>query len=592
MPGLRSACALSLGVALLGCCWDVGLWCADADPAPQSESDTIRGTVLNSLTHGPVGRALVYSSDNRFATLTDSAGHFEFKVPVSKAERKSEGPVEVTQEGPVVVSGEGLFPQTALVLMARKPGFLSEETSVAPFRGLGGTLNAPTAPVSPGQKEVMIYLVPGALIVGHVTVTDSDSAQRVQVEIYRRQIQDGRARWTSAGRLTTWSDGQFRFSELYPGTYKLFTHELMDRDPLTSNPRGPLYGYPPVYFPGANNFAVGSAIQLRAGVTFNADLSPSRRKYYPVDIAVANVAEGEPVGVDVSAGGREGPGYSLGYNPRVQKIQGWLPDGTYTVKVSTYGPASEPGSAEISVQGAAATGYTMTLIPGASIRVNVAEEFTSTEGSGAQEGSAGGPARYVQVSLEPADEFEQRGHFGGVSSRQPGAAENELLTLEHVKPGRYWVRVNSGRGFAASIKCGDTDLLHHPLLVPPGGLRDPIELALRDDGAQVDGLIVESVPTIPGTQPSPAAPTAYIYLIPSPDSTGQFKEVGASPDGRFSLQQIPPGDYQVLAFDREQTELEYRNEGAMRKYESLGQDVRLVPGQDAHLQLHLITGSE
>jgi hypothetical protein len=46
-----------------------------------SRQNIVHGTVVNAVTHEPVGRALVYSSDNRFATLTDGEGHFQFTVP-------------------------------------------------------------------------------------------------------------------------------------------------------------------------------------------------------------------------------------------------------------------------------------------------------------------------------------------------------------------------------------------------------------------------------------------------------------------------------------------------------------------------------
>ena len=114
---------------------------------------------------------------------------------------------------------------------------------------------------------------------------------------------------------------------------------------------------------------------------------------------------------------------------------------------------------------------------------------------------------------------------------------------------------------------------------------------MRDDGAQIEG-VVESVSPVPGSSRTPAAQPPHIYLIPSPDSTGQFREVLASPDGTFSLAQIPPGDYQVLAFDRPQPELEYRSQEAMRKYESREQEIRLLPGQNARLRVHMILGSE
>ena len=576
MPGLRSFRALSLGVALLCCCWDVGPLGANASPSPE-KSDTVGGTVLNSVTHRPVGRALVYSQDNRFATLTDSAGHFEFKVPSSEAEGRSEGPIPSASPLGTSPAGEASPP---IFVMARKPGFLSDP-------------NTPATQLNPGQKDVTIYLTPEALIVGRVTLAGADSPERVQVEIYRRQVRDGRARWTSAGTFRTWSNGEFRFPELSPGTYKLFTQEVMDRDPLTFNPRGQLYGYPPWYFPGANSFAAGSPIQLTAGMTFDADLTPRRREYYPVDVGITNAPEGVGVGVEVSAGGQGGPGYSLGYNPQARKIQGFLPDGTYTVEVSTFGQPGETGIAYISVKGAAATGYAVTLAANASISVNATEEFTSAEGAGDGLQSLGGGnpgrARSLQVMLEPADEFGPGGSAAPL--RQPSGPEDESLILENVKPGRYWVHVDSARGFAASIKCGETDLVRHPLVVPAGGTTDPIEVTLRDDGAGIEGA-VENVPAVPGSSRTPAAQPPHIYLIPSPDSTGQFREAWASPDGTFSLAQIPPGDYQILAFDRPQPELEYRNEEAMRKYESREQEIRLLPGQNARLRVHMILGSE
>src|SRR5271163_3212417 len=46
-------------------------------PRPNS----IRGTVINGVTHEPIGRALVYTQDNRFAAWSDSDGHFEYPLP-------------------------------------------------------------------------------------------------------------------------------------------------------------------------------------------------------------------------------------------------------------------------------------------------------------------------------------------------------------------------------------------------------------------------------------------------------------------------------------------------------------------------------
>ena len=51
----------------------------------EKPADTIRGIVINSVTKEPVGRALVFSPDNRFATMTDSEGRFEFTLTTNDA---------------------------------------------------------------------------------------------------------------------------------------------------------------------------------------------------------------------------------------------------------------------------------------------------------------------------------------------------------------------------------------------------------------------------------------------------------------------------------------------------------------------------
>jgi hypothetical protein len=51
---------------------------------------------------------------------------------------------------------------------------------------------------------------------------------------------------------------------------------------------------------------------------------------------------------------------------------------------------------------------------------------------------------------------------------------------------------------------------------------------------------------------------------------------------------LPPGAYRVLAFERPQSELEYRNAEALQPYDGKGPVVRLVGGQTEHLRLPLI----
>jgi hypothetical protein len=181
------------------------------------------------------------------------------------------------------------------------------------------------------------------------------------------------------------------------------------------------------------------------------------------------------------------------------------------------------------------------------------------------------------------------------------------LVIENVQPGRYWVRVNSSRGYAASVRSGNIDLQHEPLVVASGGSTSPIEITMRDDTGQIDGMVEGITPAataalnvsantgdsgfFAGPRAMSAAP-ARVYCVPLADSSGQFTEVWVSPDGSFSSPPLPPGAYRVLAFDRPQSELEYRNPEAMQAYEAKGPVVRLVSGRTEHLRLQLISTSE
>jgi len=577
---------------------------AQSTQAEEKPADTIRGVVINSVTHEPIGRTLVYSPDNRFATMTNSEGRFEFTPaqPEDGNENKSVPANSTTTTtcvaGACTTYSSNRGQSRPSQLMARKPGFLDDPNGIQNLSQ------------EPAGKEVTISLTPEALVVGRVVLPSSEPSDEIQLEIYRRQVQDGRAHWVLTTSVSTRSNGEFRFAELSAGSYKLLTREQLDRDPLTFDPRGQLYGYPPVYFPNATDFAAAQTIQLTAGQIFQADISLVKHAYYPIKVAVANAGENaRGLGIVVSAQGHRGPGYALGYNNRDQMIEGLLPDGNFTLEAASFGANAASGQLNISVKGAAVEGSRMTLVPDGAISVSVQEEFTSNENTGSEHvvTRPAGPRRNVYVRLEPADDFGQE---RGAGMRNASGPTDDSLAIEGVQPGRYWVRVDASRGFVASVTSGTTDLHHHLLVVGAGGSSAPIEITLRDSTAELDG-IVEGMPAADAS--SSASPTAspgtavvrfgsarfaapdgsfgHVYCVPLPDSSGEFKDIGVAPDGKFGPRDLSPGTYRVLAFDHRE-ELEYRDPEAMRAYDAKGLLVRLVAGQKEHLQLPLIVNSE
>ena len=553
--------------------------------APQAKpADRISGVVINSVTREPVARALVVSEGETFATMTDNSGRFEF-VFASGGDQ--------TANGPGLPAPGNIRPrERPYILTARKPGYLN-----------GQSQQPSSAQRVIDGKEMEIALVPEALIVGHVALPTSEAPDSIEVELFQRQVRDGRAHWVSVRTQSTRSDGEFRFAELPAGTYKLLTHELREEDPKLSGPGAQVYGYAPVYFPNASGFSSAGTIELTPGKTAHANLSLVRQPYFPVIVPVTNVPSGRGFGLDVSVLGPGGPGYSLEYDNQKEAIVGMLPNGSYRLQAFAFGEAGFTGEANITVHGGA-EGTVLPLSAAPSIAVHMKDQFTweATRHKTMATDPAGQviPEQRifdVRVTLEPVDDFGPQQQMGSTPASMN--QQTPVMHIEHVAPGRYWVQVYATHGYVASVTGGGVDLRHHPLVVPSGGSVPSIEVTLRDDSAIIEG-VVEGASSLTG----PGAPislgpygsggasssdsSARLYFIPLPDSAGRFTEQNVRQDGKFSIS-LPPGDYRVLAFPQVQPNLEYENPVAMRAYDGKGQVVRLTGGQKEHLQLQLVS---
>ncbi len=528
------------------------------DQTPDTHpSSTISGTVVNSVTREPIGRALVYTADERYAALTDDHGHFELTV----AEQPS---------APGVVG----MSTAQNILQVRKPGFLK---IAGPRAGTSAV---------PGQSDLTLKLIPEGLIVGRVKFPSAEAADRVQVALYRREVREGFARWEQSAQTTTRADGEFRFADLRAGEYKLFSLESTERDPLTAVPNGPVFGFPPRYFAAARDFASADTVHVNAGESFTTEIAPERLKYYDVRVPVVSADPNPPRGIQVSvyAQGHRGPGFALGYDPNQRAIRGSLPNGTYTVEATSFQPGAATGVANITVANGPVNAPPLTMAPNVSIEINVRQDLPAGDNPAA--------ASSPYVTLESAEDVTLEN-----GSRDTYQSDNNPPVLAGVGPGRYWVEVHptaSGM-YAASVASAGKDLLRTPLVVPYGASVAPIDITVRYDSAEIDatlegaanGSAARAVVSTgrsnrfqPGTGPS-------VYCIPLDSDGGVAREFSPQFDGTYVLPQLPPGEYRILAFDTPQ-ELEYRNPAAMRAYESKGQVVHVTPGQKLQVQLQPI----
>ncbi len=295
--------------------------------------------------------------------------------------------------------------------------------------------------------------------------------------------------------------------------------------------------------------------------------------------------------VEVSREGHDGPGFSLGYDFRDGSIGGTLPDGNYSVKVVSAGGTGMTGTANVSVHGGPAAGGPLVMVPGATIRVRVNEEFSRGQEKGAAAWFGGhsvqGP-QSVQVTLIPAEEFDNQQQYAGQPPQAP-TADDDALVIENVPPGKYRVAAQpSQTGYVASMRCGDTDVQHSNLEVGAGATMPPIEITMRDDGADVNGTVIEMAEQNRGkatpTVWQPTAP-AVVYFVPVRERA-DVREAWVQFNGDFELRQLAPGTYRVLPFDRPKPNLEFTNEEAMARYDA--QVITVAPGQKEHLRVSFL----
>lgn len=556
------------------------------------DGGSIRGIVVNSVTQTPIDHALVSSPDNRMATLTNSEGRFEFTIA---KESDSEGAFDSNAAS----GGQSGVLRRSYSFVARKPGYLSDPNR----QGNNVQINS--------SKDVTLSLIPEAVIAGTVALPTAEAPDSITLQLFRRQVQDGRARWVLAGGARSRSDGQFRFADLSAGTYKLLTAELLDTDPIYFDPvvsglrsdpfaegaRGPLFGYPPVYYQSALDFETASPIQLSAGQTQIVNLSLVKQTYYRVKVPVIVPGADDSGGLSVEVyAGHKGPGFSLGYNQLHHAVAGMLPNGTYTIEVTSFRANGLTGMQTITVKGAPVEGPGIVLAPNGLIPINVKEEFTSADHTGTYTFSRNGktsvlngPRRYLHVTLEPADDY---GTGRTVSLRDPTGPQDEALFIEGAPAGKYWVQVLSSSGYPASIRSGNLDLQHQPLVVGVGGAASPIEITMRDDTGEISGTVQGVTPPPPGSASGTRGGSQsrpHVYCIPLADSPGNFTDIWVHSDGSFESQGLAPGAYRVVAFDHPQAEIEYRNPEALQAFDAKGPVIRVTPGQKESVTVPLMT---
>ncbi len=493
---------------------------AQSAAASQAVSYALSGSVVNSVTGDPIRRALVRVADRM--QLTDSQGRFAIRD----------------------------LPAGRYSISAQKPGFF-----------FGPRLDSATElnmlALNRDRAGIVVKLVPEGIIFGRITDENGDPVEGAFVRVRDWRIVDGRRRQEFVGGQSTDEDGRFRLFGLMPGTYYVVASAAAERAAFSPGSFPREQGYAATYFPGVTQFTAATPIKLAAGQKAQADFALSPHPTFQITGTISGYSGGNLNSVQLTdpAGGESA--LPVRFDPAAGTfVAKQVPPGSYRLEAVAADRQGRTlfGEATLNVADNM-TGIVVTVAAGISVPVIVQTEF-----GGSPPGDKRTP---VAVHLLPAGISGQNFFRPEVWSRPEGDKGSGGLVVPEVRPGKYYAEFNpNGDWYVQSAASGSTDLFAEPLMVSSGVA--PIQILLRDDGATLTGEVRSQ---------GVAAPAAVLAAMQ--DEPLRIPWVARSnSQGEFHLDNLPPGEYVVLAFDN-LADLEYANRNALREYFSKGTHVTL-----------------
>jgi sarcosine oxidase gamma subunit len=542
---------------------------SQSQPAGQADLPTtterLTGTVVSSLDGSPVPRALVTSADQRFACFTDSQGRFSFDLhrtaSAAGGNTFSSFPPDPT---PAPSSG-------AIYFTVRKPGYVNATDTIS-LDGL---------PLDSPEPSLTLKIVPTGVIGGHVYAESGELPESLNLQLLRKQVNNGSTNWLPANIATADSRGEFRFANLDPGEYKLFISARVSLRDSGTGPSESAPGFLPTYYPNAAKADSAAILPVAPGSSDAVDLTLHAAPFYNVTIPVA----GLPDQAGIQAILLDGlPGLRL--EQKGQSIEGYLPAGVYDLLLDSAQPASNTNqnpplsvaSVHLEVRDKPVHTQPIALHPAPAVPVIVRRELTS------------GQAQPPNPPNQPSFFLFLQNVRQDLSQPPPSlkaTTGDEGLSVVNVTPGEFHVTAwagNGGSAYIAALTSGSTDLLREPLKVIANSDPRPIEITLRDDFASIDVNLIAD----PGAATVSRGQPTTVLCIPL-DRPLAMPGVAAAQQNRATVKGLSPGRYLVLAAQGQAFQsIEYNNEDVLRGLMEKGTVVTVAPNENATVQVHLL----
>ncbi|WP_433983197.1 hypothetical protein RBB78_16935 [Tunturiibacter empetritectus] len=458
----------------------------------------------------------------------------------------------------VLTDSEGRFrfeqnKESSANILVTKPGFYA----TAEY-GDAGNLYLQSAQLA-APLELRIY--PEALLTGVVLAPDGTPLPEISVTAMRRVYDDMGRRWVPADQRPTDVHGGFRIP-VPAGEYRIQTRY---------SPQNSAMGEAvlPVAVPSGSASNTSQLIGIHSGEEQTFELRPAVSAIHTVGVSQSPPDRGF---LRISARTANGGTVQVNSMPASDETKIQLPQGTYTLTVRTMGDtdATELAETTVMVPDHDISGVVLRFSPVPSIPVELLIDSSSSDTS-----STGLAQLGLSLQSEQAD---SDGGFARIGL-SPRANQSFFFSAP---PGSYrLVGRNSGAWYIKSASYGDSDLLEQELVVAPGASGTPIRVVVSNQTAALQGTV--------HLNGDPVA--SWVYLIPNRRSAQLVYSTRSSSTGSYSLDHLPPGSYQAIAFQRRHS-VDYRDPESLTSFGDRAQAVTVNVGDKPTLNLDAVPATE
>lgn len=395
-------------------------------------------------------------------------------------------------------------------------------------------------------ERLDLALPRGGVITGRIVDDYSEPMSDVLVSLQRYQFIQGRRILAPAGGFATTNDlGEFRLYGIGTGQYYLqATWRNVAANGPDASPAARLT-FAPTFFPGATSPTEAQRLTVTAGREI-ADLvmvlRPARSARVtgtatdadgkPMTPAMVMVMRNAGMNVDVAGNGQVRPDGTFAINA--------LPPGEYTLRAQRMGASGEPP--EVAMTTVAVNGEDVSDVHLTSARASTASGRVVVD-----------PALVSQLPKTISLAFFPP-NFGGLPTPPPppvSVGADDLTFTVKAPPGVF--RVSLGgfgpppAGWAIkSVRVNASDVTDAGIEFKPNEDISGIEIELTNKIASVSGLVTT------GGGDSVKDYTVIVFAQDREKWTGvsRYQGIGRpDQDGRFKTQNLPPGDYYIVALD-------------------------------------------